>query len=330
MTTELKSYYSLQHSQENFKDWFVVNWCLGNTCSYACSYCPTALHDASRPWPTPDTIKSFIDKVYDHYSPKKLYFEFTGGEVTMYKNFIDICKHCYSKGIKVGLISNASRTLRWWEENKQYFDHVCLSFHSEFADSDHFLDIVKCTHMDLRTHVNIMMHPDKFDTCLEVAKRVVELGNTSLALQPLIVDFGEELYPYTKEQQEIFDNQYKLTQQIKYPKPFPYYRGAMKMIHDDGTSTVQAAHRFIAQKTNDWSSWNCEIGREQLVVDMDGSVLGGWCRVGGVLGNINDENFKFPTEPTKCTKNMCHCNFDIMCTKNKNDIITLETKSKKL
>ena len=171
------AYNKLVHSEPDLTDWFVVNWCLGNTCNFACSYCPEGLHNGSRGWPELDTIKNFITVVKNTHKDKKIYFEFTGGEVTMYRHFIDVCKFCTEQGIKVGFISNGSRTLRYWEENKQYFDHVCLSFHPEAADPDHFIEVVKILHMDLRVHVNIMMSPDKFELSHNVANRITVIGN---------------------------------------------------------------------------------------------------------------------------------------------------------
>ena len=56
-------YFKLEHSNPSHKDWFVVNWCLGNTCNFACSYCPSGLHDGSKRWPDPQLIKNFIAKV---------------------------------------------------------------------------------------------------------------------------------------------------------------------------------------------------------------------------------------------------------------------------
>ncbi len=311
-------YIKLVHLQPTNEDWFVVNWCLGNTCNYACSYCPSALHDASKKWPDPQVIKNFIAKVKDHYFHKNIYFEFTGGEVTMYKHFAEICQFCSDLGVKVGLISNGSRTLRYWEENMQYFDHVCLSYHPEFADEEHFLNVVKLLHKNVRTHVNVMMSPEKFEQCFELADKVKDLGDLSIALQPLIVDFGDTLYEYTDYQKKILDRQHELiTKHIKFTKPLEYYRGAMRKVYEDGTTEPSSAHRFINDKTNDWSGWKCYAGVEQLIVDMDGSYHRGWCREGGQLGRIDDKNLSFPMEPVVCTKTMCHCNFDIMCTKEK-------------
>lgn len=316
MSEDMSQFISLEHELPAHKDWFIVNWCLGNTCSYACSYCPTGLHDGSIRWPKLETILQFIDKVQSHYKDKKLYFEFTGGEVTMYPEFVDVCKYCYNKGIDVGLITNASRTLRYFEENKQYFNHICVSYHSEAADDDKFIDIVKCVSDDVVTHVNIMMKPEEFDRCIEVANRVIDIDNVSLALQPLIVDFGSELYKYTDEQLYIFNNQWDLfTNRTKWTKKFPEHRGLMKMFKKDGGSMSMPAHGYISKELNNWKGWECNIGLEQIIVDMDGSIWGGWCKVGKAFGNIKDMDIRFPTKPTICTKNMCHCNFDIMCEK---------------
>jgi len=265
-------------------------------------------------------VLNFVDKVIEQVTPKKVYFEFTGGEVTLYREFIDVCKHITSKGSKVGLISNGSRTLRWWEENKKYLDHVCLSFHPEFSDAKHLIEVIKILNNDVRTHVNIMMSPEKFNYCFEVANEIKSLQNISMALQPLIHDFGEKLFDYTDEQKSIFQNQHELiTKHIKFTKSFDYYRGAMKMINVDGSEQISSAHRFISNKTNDWSGWKCHIGVEQIVVDMSGEIFRGWCKVGSRVGTIYDSTLNIPTNPVICDKKMCHCNFDIMSRKIKNE-----------
>ena len=117
----MEQYIKLKHEDPKHESWFVVNWCLGNTCNFKCSYCPSALHDGSIGWPELETIKKFILTVKEQVQRKNIYFEFTGGEVTTYRHFAEVCKYCTELGIKVGLISNGSRTLRYWEENKQYF-----------------------------------------------------------------------------------------------------------------------------------------------------------------------------------------------------------------
>lgn len=313
-------YIKLEHSNIENENWFVVNWCLGNSCNFKCSYCPSGLHDGSVAWPHVDVVKSFILKIKDQHPSKNLYFEFTGGEVTLYRDFIEVCKFCTSLGIKVGLISNGGRTARYWKENMQYFDHVCLSFHPEYASEDNFIENIKLIHNDIRTHVNIMMSPEKFDYCFAVANKIKNLGNLSMALQPLIHDFGDKLFDYTAVQKNILDKQHELiTKHIKFTKEFAYYRGAMRKVKQDATTQVSSAHRFINDRANDWSGWDCYAGVEQLIVDMDGSVYRGWCKEGGLVGKIDDPNLQLPCAPVRCKKTMCHCNFDIMSTKVNNE-----------
>lgn len=307
----------IQHGNLEHANWFVVNWCLGNTCNFKCSYCSPGLHDGSVKWPDKDTVISFIQKMLIHSGSlgKKLYLELTGGEVTMWRHFEEVALFCKEHGVKLGIISNGSRTLRWWEENKHLFDHVCLSFHPEQAEVDHFLAVIKILRLELRTHVNIMMLPAQFNECYEVATKVKNIGNVSLALQPLIIGFGDTLYPYTKQQQFVFDNQYDLVvKHIKWTKGFEYYRGAMSVVDEANVvGETLAAHRFISMKENNWSGWECYAGVEQIIVDMDGSIHRGWCKVGGNLGTI--QNPTFTLEPVVCNKTMCHCNYDIMSTK---------------
>jgi organic radical activating enzyme len=311
-----KTYIKIVHGEDDYNNWFVVNWCLGNTCNYSCSYCPDNLHNGSRRWPELDNIKQFILKVKTQHPSKKLYFDFTGGEVTLYKNFIELCEFCKEQDVRVGMISNGSRTLRWWEEHAHLFDHVCLSYHPEEANADHYLAVAKILENKFRLHLNIMMSPDKFDQCYSVAERATTLENTSIALQPLIVDFGEVLFEYTDAQKKIMENQWELIgSKIKWTKHMENYRGVMKLIYPNDTSLKVPPHELIARGKNHWAGWDCYAGVEQLIVDLDGSIHRGWCKVGGKIGSIYDEFINFPTAPVRCNKLMCHCNFDIMSTK---------------
>ena len=318
-----KFYNVLDHTHDSCKDWVVVNWNLGNQCNYTCSYCPDVLHDGSFGWSDFDVVTTFINKVIEHYAPRKVYFEFTGGEVTVCKYFIDMAQYIKEQGHDIGFISNGSRTIRWWNKNKHWFDHVCLSFHPEHAEIDHYIEVVKIMSEACRTHTNIMMHNDSelFNVGVTLAERLRdECTNISMAIQPLIHDFGTERFDYTDEQLEIIDKQHELYgSKITHTKEYNVYRGSMDMIDTvNDLKQSSSAHRFIAENTNDWSGWDCWAGVEQIVVDFTGAVMRGWCTVGGHYGNI-----KWPDgiawdkleQPIRCNKTYCHCNFDIMCRK---------------
>ena len=184
-----------------------------------------------------DEAETFCSRVINHYDNKKLYFEFTGGEVTMWKHFPRLAEFLKSNGADVGLISNGSRTLRWWREHKKLFDNVSISYHPEQADLEHLVEVFTEIRRDLKTHCNVMMHPKKefFDKGIKLAKKIVRLSDITLALQPLIIDFQTDLYEYTDEQMEIIDNQVKLfCNKIRYSKEWPIYRGHMVAVNSDG------------------------------------------------------------------------------------------------
>lgn len=316
--TQPNPYASIQHSNPEHKDWFVVNWCVANTCTYSCSYCPEDLHSGSKPWPKLDVVLAFIDKLMAEVHPRKVYFEFTGGEVTVWPDFIAVCEHATRVGARVGLISNGSRSLRWWEEHVDKFDNVCLSYHPEHADKDAFLSLVKLTSTRIRTHVNVMMLPQQFNECYAFACKVIKVPNISIALQPLIVDFGSQLFDYSESQKRVMANQHELlVAHIRHDKTWSYYRGAMRAVDKDDKSEVISAQRFVSMGMNNWKGWKCYSGVEQIVINMDGSILIGWCNVSPPIGTLED--FKLPVQPVMCTSSMCHCNFDIMSTKVRTD-----------
>ena len=315
----MKDYVKLIHENEKHEDFVVVNWCMGNKCNFSCSYCPMGLHDGSVDWYDYQTVKDFCDNVINHYSPKTVYFEFTGGEITLWKHFKELCDHLHTENSRIGLITNGSRTMRYWEELKPNIDHVCISFHPEFTDENKFLELVGFLSDEIRVHANVMMSPVEFDRCFEVALKLKDIPNISMALQPLIVDFGAELYEYTTEQHDILNRQWHLTSKfIPRTKTFESYRGAMVTVSDTGERLENwAPNRFISNGLNNWKGWSCHAGVEQMVVDMDGTIYRGWCKVGGGIGHITDKNLNLSTQPIICSKDFCHCNFDIMSRKEK-------------
>jgi organic radical activating enzyme len=313
----MHDYIRLEHEPLSCRDHVIVNWCLGNTCNYACSYCPNDLHNGTQPWADYTTVRDFCDRVIAHYRERKLYFEFTGGEVTLWRHFTELAGYLKSQDIAIGLISNGSRTRRYWEDHKHLFTHVCLSFHPEFAEASHFLDVIALLAPVATVHVNVMMAPTRFDECYRLAEQIVPIDNVSLALQPLLIDLGSELYPYTPEQQDKIARQSQLTKPAKYTRKLAVFRARMAKVDAAGHRTAMLPHVLINNGENNWLGWNCYSGVEQIVVDMDGHVYRGWCKVGGSLGQIGDPAIQFPRAPIRCTKTHCHCNFDIMSTKEK-------------
>jgi len=311
-------YKRLQHTHESARNTVVVNWCITDVCNYRCTYCLPGLHEGRVGIPKYDTVLNFCKKVIDAYSPQQICFEFTGGEVTIWHRFPELVRTLKEyPNVAVGIISNGSRNVEFWGYMKDILDEVCLSYHPEMGDIEHYIEVVQLLSQYTRIHVNIMMHPKFFDDSIYVATQITEkCKNVSMALQPLLVEFKDQLYDYTNEQLTLIEKQYELFgSKIKNDKLYQIHRGAMVMVYDDKI-IPSSAHRFIANKTNRWTGWKCYAGVEQLVVDLNGQVWRGWCKEGGSIGNIS-EDISLNLEPIICNRDYCHCNFDIMCTKEK-------------
>lgn len=311
-------YNKLQHSNNTAANTIVVNWCVTDKCNYRCSYCLPSLNRGRILEADFNSIVKFCNSFINRNKNKNIYFEFTGGEITIWDKFPILVSFLKDyENVSVGLISNGSRNIEWWNEIKNYIDHVSLSFQPEFSKKEHYTKLVDLLSNYLKVHCNIMMHPSYFELCKGVAEFISEnICNVSLALQPLLIEFKDQLYDYTPDQLEIIDKQHELYgSRIKYTRLWPVYRGAMKKVYEN-KEIVSSAHRFISEKTNRWTGWKCYAGVEQIVVDLEGNVWRGWCKEGGRLGNIRDEvNLK--PDPIICQRDYCHCNFDIMCTKEK-------------
>ena len=62
----------------------------------------------------------------------------------------------------------------------------------------------------------------------------------------------------------------------------------------------------------------CGIGLEGCQIDQYGNTRG-VCKIGGNIGNIDDEKIKLPTEFITCTKKRCSCVADNKCTRYKDE-----------
>ncbi len=307
----------IDHELDKHKDVFVVNWNLGNRCNYRCSYCNETLNSGSVPWLDAEAVLCFADKVIAHYSGKlhkKILFEFTGGEVTLYKDLYKVLKYLKENGCKTEILSNASPRLAFWEKIKDVLDYAILSYHAEHCAPEHFYEVVKSVNRNINVHVNIMMNRNRFNLCRDLGVSIMDLGSgISLRFQPLLekLAVNAKLIGYTEEQLAsigILNDRCStdFTGQNR-------YRGRMIHYTSGGGEFIMDPLQYVTEKKNHWRGWLCWTGLEQIVVSQWGEVFRAWC-MQEQLGNISG-HIEFPTKPVVCTKKTCHCNIDMLCKK---------------
>lgn len=318
----MKKLVRIEHHEDKHKDIVMISWILGNLCNYRCSYCPPELNSGSSDWIDTESVFPFLEKVLAHYkeSGKTLYFEFSGGEVTCDPDFITIVQWLKERNCWVGIISNGSQNLTYWEQLIPFLDHICISYHPEFSTREKFEALTTYIHDKVTTHVNIVMHQKYFDECCEVGIEIAKkLKNSSLSFQPVMkcLGFDTELVEYTPKQLERL-KELDETVTIPWYKEVRTYRGLLNCTYDDGTTEVISATNLFADEQTCFTGWECAAGIELLTIFYNGDIYPCWGKEGekkGKIGSIYDDSISFPKSTCTCDVPTCFDICDIMTTR---------------
>jgi hypothetical protein len=294
----------------------VIDWSMGSMCNYHCSYCPPALHDGKAKWASLENIYGFIDRLYEHYDTN-FQFLLHGGEPTLMPHLPEVCAEIKRRDPTnmVALITNGSRTLRWWQKNGHLFDCINLTAHPAECDAEHLVKVCHEYYRPGENELNVLvtMHPDYWERDLQVAKTLTAANNGySVTLKQLRVKFGAELYPYTPAQTEMF-KKYGLFNEYddNYTTALPTPRG-QDLDHivtwKDGKTNILNANKVLNKKMNDLKGMMCYIGIDKLYIGIYGEIrAGSWCPQGRThYGYVHEpKEIKFPTEPMRCLQPLC-------------------------
>jgi molybdenum cofactor biosynthesis enzyme MoaA len=147
-----------------------LSWMIGARCNYACSYCPSELHDDYSAHPDLDKLKqswnSFYSKTRHLALPYKV--SFTGGEVTANRSFLPLIEYLKTGDFNIGQIlvtTNGSASKAYYLKLAQYVDSISFSTHTDFWNEQKFFDTVIAVNQVMirpkkSIHVNIMDEPN--------------------------------------------------------------------------------------------------------------------------------------------------------------------------
>lgn len=321
---------SIEYKHKQFDKVLQIEWTLGNTCNYNCSYCLPILHNNSFPWIDLDSTKRFIDKLHQHYDAlgiENYIWKFGGGEPTLYKHFSELCSYINSKPNNYIIpITNGSRKLHWWEQNHQNFFMVHFSVHPEFASAEHIKTV--CDYLieqGVNSYCHVMIKPDEYDKCLYIIEQLKNSKHSQWGIQakPLHhsweTDTVEErdLYPYTENQKDIFKNPIRKQQPIGKMAQMNINRD-MTMTNENTISDFDP-YWAVTHGVTDWRGYQCQAGINRIYINYDKRVyLGAGCRV--ALDNFvglkyDDPNLIFPTTGVICKQERCVCIADVQIPK---------------
>lgn len=317
-------------------EWLKVVMQLGNTCTYDCSYCHEGSKSGSMPWVDIETAIKAVEEIFAVYknppfNKTKFHFELLGGEVTIWRELGILLKKINELGGEVSFMTNASRSLRWWEEFSPYIDYVSISFHPEFADTEHTVNVGNLlAERNIPVVFQVVMLPELWQKSLDTIEYAVTHGKfkkvttTKLTLKDKHKNrLGIYNWPYTDEQTEWFkhNSSFDVPQRIKI-KHDTYQSGMNYWVNSStGESLEQSSKLAIATRENNWKDWYCYIGIDTLFLDADGMVNpASACGISPFKGNWRTDisSVEWPSEPVVCPFNGCHCGTDVEARKFKN------------
>lgn len=321
-------------SREGTEPFLHLCWMLHNQCNHRCSYCSEVNWGGSFRWLTLGHATRFVDRALSHYEGRKPMVSFTGGEPTLWPDFGPFVEWLNERGILIGMTTNGTKPLEFFERYSRRFGWISFSFHPEFTKPEKFLGNVAEASKHSLVAIRVMMPSDfklweKSTAFIALAKQWNQEGKFSSQLNcelvPIVLGFGSAFTrpsDYSQVQNDVLRQSAILFGETAEKKSILAVDDAnlLNLIESSQISSPDRTTPFdtaklIAENSTDFRGWTCDIGLEQLFIDERGDVLRAGCRVGGKVGHISDVDLKFPTKTVRCVKPYCHCITDILTSK---------------
>ena len=291
-----------------------------NVCNYNCWYCFPESNTGTHPWPDVDVIKENIVTLVNFYNKSdlinKVELHLLGGEPTLWKDlgkFVTYVKENADCAIKI--LTNGSRTLRWWEKYESYFEAIHITVHNPQVDLEH---IEKLTTLLIEKEslfeVKVLMDFKNWDKCVSIVERLSNFNEDFLLIVAPIHINGESFY--TEDQTAYFDEIIRkkpspnmIEQWMKQPQ-----RKYSVVASDNVEHSIHSDGWLSLNGLNNFKGWQCNLGINYLYISRDG-IISGTCKqkLFGLDGyyNIKDPEFKnkFSPElkPVICQQTTCMC-----------------------
>lgn len=311
-------------------DLLEVQWDLTNYCNFNCHYCfPGSSAGDYKVTADLDLLVDNFTHFVNEYKQKlgitQVHLKFGGGEPTLWKNFGEFIQKLKdkNKNLYIGVVTNGSRTLRWWEQYGHLIDNATLSFHYEQADLNHHIAVADIlSKLGKKTTVLVLMDPAQWD---DIVKSIDYMksnhkGNWFIEAKT-IVDTANVKITYTAEQQKF------LLKEIKQLPSFFWFLKNYKLVFnglikryrsiatfDNGQRLKAKSGTYLAKEWNKFKGWSCDIGKDHIYIKWSGEVQGACGQTPfqrSTRFNILDEDFKstfnLDFKPSICSQSLCNC-----------------------
>jgi MoaA/NifB/PqqE/SkfB family radical SAM enzyme len=307
-----------------------IRWNPTNVCNYKCRYCfPGSNNGTHRAPDNLDLIIKNFKFLLNQYKEKlgkdKFQIYFAGGEPTLWKDlglFLEEIKKEHN--VYCTLISNGSRTVRWWREYAGKIDNAHLTLHVAQGNVDHIIEVADLLYVaGTKVTVKVLMDPVCWNKGIEYIEKMKKESQYPwfIQVEKVIEQTTDFNVPaYTNDQMKYIKRSIK-----RIPSLFWFWKNRSlikdelrmwesKAIMDTGKVIWAKPGTYINNGWNNFKNWKCSIGLENIYVEWNGDIKGS-CNT--KLFNLNyyynilddkfTENFKLDAEPIICNYDSCWC-----------------------
>ena len=301
---------------------------LSNHCNYDCSYCGPWFNGGTTEWCDYKKLVSFLESVLLQNPETIIFLQLKGGEPTQWPDlnkFLEVIS-TYDN-IYVGIITNLSRTKRFWQEiNYSRVTRVMASFHAAQADTTQFLENAKVLwdHSDsIAISLLLLMDKPYFEKISDLKNRLENLEHpydklTRVTSPVRVLLPNDTVTQYSNEEEKIINS---LQGNFEVPQPKNHasqdWLTTIKDVNEHSLENSPPDDENLENKLQeeqlDYRGWKCYAGIRKLMIDSNGDIYGAQCKI-MKLGNLNS-TWEFNTEPVTCSIRYCCCLSDIQIPK---------------
>ena len=282
-----------------------IDWWLGNTNNYNCSYEHSILKAGNMPWPHINTVNNFVEQLWERYCRDRnssFNVKLTGGEVTLWEGLVPAVTKLRNRGFRSIVRTNGSGSLELYKSLLPMVGGWELVFHVEFANPEYFEQVLDTLSESIGSVVVSFKYLPSKSNLLDTlyTKWTQRFPNISFSKDVIFEDplIHKKPVQYTPAQQEQLIEQQ--------PKP----------IEKDTTEETNQNEMYL-QATNAFRGYLCWAGVDQFIIDARGDIYRGHCRAGGPIGKVSDPTVELPMDPIECPFDRCFNGFDMNAKKSK-------------
>lgn len=300
-----------------------IEWKIHNVCNHDCSFCGSIHKNGSQRWLPLEKYKQHIDALAKACEGSPYWVQLTGGEPTLMPKLIELIRYLKLKGAFVSMISNGTRTLRWWKELKEekLLDYLFLTYHSEqTGDYLHIAEVINLFHTEPIEVVCLITHEiNSINKAFESYEYFKKHTGALITLKAMMIGKYDIYSLYTKEQLKFLKTanwNFGLNRETKVKTTIePKYQinHTLKVTYNLGFARNIDPQVLMKDKQNEFYGWECNIGNLSMRIDSE-TIYRGVCEVGDST-NLNDGPPTFKSDYITCTAKQCVCGTDIISTK---------------